>query len=91
MLISAAKMALSALEASSTTIKLAIAAGLAIAVVTIYGLWHHEVFHAGYTKALADIAAEDSQAIERATGMRATWQACRARNGRWDQATGACQ
>jgi hypothetical protein len=85
-----AKLALTALEASGLLTKILIGLGLLAAALTAYGIWHHEVYREGYTRALADIAAEDSRAIARATQFRQTWRECRDRGGRWDQSKGTC-
>jgi hypothetical protein len=84
------KMALSALGTTSLLTKALIALGLVAALVTAYGAWHHQVYREGYTRALSDIAAEDSRAIARATQLRSTWRECRDRNGHWDQSRGSC-
>lgn len=84
------KMAMTALSGAGLLTKLIIALGLAGALLTAYGVWHHKVYQKGYVRALADIAAEDAGAINRATSMRQTWRDCRDRGGRWDQSEGRC-
>ncbi|QDW38998.1 hypothetical protein FFI89_018715 [Bradyrhizobium sp. KBS0727] len=81
---------LALLEAGGIVAKLIAAGALVAALAIAYGVWHHKVYHAGYARALSDIAAEDAGAIKRATDMRKTWRSCRDRNGVWDQATGRC-
>jgi len=81
----------SALSATGLVTKLIMAGVLVASLLAAYGLWHHKVYRDGYTRALSDIAAEDSRAIGRATQLRQTWQVCRDRNGQWDQSTGKCK
>lgn len=57
---------------------------------TLYGVWHYKVYQRGYQRALADIAAEDARAIERAKAMRQGWRECRDRGGIWNQSEGKC-
>lgn len=84
------KAALGALNAAGLVTKLVLALGLAGSLLIAYGVWHHKIYRAGYIRALADIAAEDSRAINRATDLRKTWRDCRDRGGHWDQSRGAC-
>lgn len=79
-----------ALGATGLIVKLGMGVGLVVALAIAYGVWHHKVFKEGYTRALFDIAAEDTAAIKRATDLRATWKTCRDRGGKWDQSAGTC-
>lgn len=84
------KGALALLQASGLVTKLIVAASIAAAALVAYGVWHHKVYRAGYDRALADIAAEDKRAIERASEGREIWLQCRKRGGRWIQSEGRC-
>ncbi len=59
-------------------------------VVAIYGVWHYKVYQSGYTRALADIAAQDERAITQAETKRAIFKQCRAAGKRWDHVEGRC-
>lgn len=58
---------------------------------TIYGIWHYKIWSRGYARAIADIAAEDTGAINAATQKRSTFLDCRSRGLRWDTGTGECK
>lgn len=83
-------LAFKAFGAAGLLTKLITIGVLLASLLTAYGVWHHKVYRSGYTRAIADIAAEDEKAIARATEKRSVWSDCRARNGRWDQSTGTC-
>ncbi len=61
-----------------------------LSTVGAYWVGHHGEYGRGHKAALAEIAAEDSAAIGRATEMRKTWRGCRDRGGHWDQTEGTC-
>jgi hypothetical protein len=63
---------------------------LAVALLAAYGVWHHKVYRSGYDRAISDIAAADTKAVQRATTARSAFKACRDSGRRWDQATGTC-
>ncbi|WP_441280071.1 hypothetical protein [Bradyrhizobium sp. 63_E2_N1_3] len=77
-------------KAASWGVRIAAVVGPIVVVGAAYGVWHHQVYRAGYVRALADIAAEDERAIGKATELRATWRACLDRGGRWIQSEGKC-
>jgi hypothetical protein len=84
------KLAMTAISGSSLLIKIALAVGLAAAVLAAYGVWHHKVYRSGYDRAISDIAAADAKAIGRAQQARAVWKNCRDSGKRWNQETGTC-
>lgn len=89
--IAGAKAALTALETAATGMKWLIVAGIALALVAIYGLWHHQVYQSGVNDTIAGIAREDKRLVDRAWEARGKWQACRDLGRSWDQTTGRCQ
>ncbi len=82
---------LNAVGAAGLLTKLAVAAGLAAALLAGYGVWHHHVDQGGYQRALADIARADSGAVSRATSYRNNFKECRAAGKGWDQTSGECR
>ena len=85
------------IQAIGTAIKLfgvgkslAVTGAVLLMLSAAYGVWHYKVYQRGYQRALADIAAEDRQAIAGATELRKTFRACRERAGRWIQSEGKC-
>jgi fatty acid desaturase len=84
------RAAMAALSAAGLLTKLLVAAGLVVALLTAYGVWHHKVYQSGYVRAIADIAAEDKRAVDRAIAARSAWKDCRAAGRRWDQVEGRC-
>lgn len=63
---------------------------LAASLLAAYGIWHHKVYRKGYDRAIADIAAADAKAVQRATAARNVFKTCRESGRKWDQATGTC-
>lgn len=63
---------------------------LAAALLAAYGVWHHKVYRSGYDRAISDIAAADTKAVQRATTARAAFKTCRDAGRKWDQAAGTC-
>lgn len=63
---------------------------LAAALLTAYGVWHHKVYRSGYDRAISDIAAADTRAVQRATAARSAFKTCRDSGRKWDQAAGTC-
>lgn len=47
-------------------------------------------FNKGYNAAIADIAAENKEAVDAANKARQTVRDCNARGGGWDQSRGLC-
>lgn len=86
-----AKLALTALEASGMLMKLAVAAGLVVAMLAAYGVWHHKVYSQGWYAALASIARQDEKTIAKATEFRNAFKTCRSDGKSWDQTTGGCR
>lgn len=82
---------LSAINLLSVGTRLGILAGLVLALITAYGVWHHRVYAAGYQSALADVARADAKAVARAQSYRAALRECQASGRGWDQTTGRCQ
>lgn len=80
-----------ALGGAGLVTKLGIAAGLVVALLAGYGVWHHKVYANGYRAALADIARADNRAVGRATQYRQAFKNCRADGKAWDVTTGACR
>lgn len=66
-------------------------AAFVLSALGAYWCGYHGEYNKGYDGALAKIAAEDSDAIQRATEMRSVWKECRAHNGEWNQSTGECK
>jgi disulfide bond formation protein DsbB len=95
MISSAAAALLSRFGALSGLSKILIVLGVAVVVAGtitgVYASWHHQVFRAGYDRAMLDIARADAKAIGRASDLRNTWRACRDADRAWDQTTGKCQ
>ncbi len=56
-----------------------------------YWYGRHGEYERGHTAAIAEIAAEDAQAIARAVEKRNAWKECRTNSGTWDQTTGECK
>lgn len=75
----------------SWTTKLILVGGLALSLVTAYGVWHHKVYRAGYEAAIAAIAREDSRAIKRALEARGKLKDCQDLQRHWNQSTGRCE
>jgi hypothetical protein len=71
--------------------RLATFAGLALALVTTYGIWHHKVYMKGWDAHEAAIVREDKRAIDAALAKRSVFNDCRDRGLRWDQSTGQCE
>lgn len=84
------KGAIGLLEATHWLTKLLVAVGLIGAVVTAYGVWHHEVYESGVKDTIAGIARADQKLIERASAARGKWKECHEQNRGWDQTTGRC-
>lgn len=84
------KGAMALLNATGLVGKLIAAGVLVASMLTLYGIWHHKVYHSGYITALADIARQDSRAVGKATEFRNAFKACREQSKKWDQTTGAC-
>ncbi|MCP1832849.1 hypothetical protein [Bradyrhizobium sp. USDA 4545] len=91
MIIGYAKAAIAFLETAGTSLKWLIVAGIAIALVTIYGIWHHQIYQSGVNDTIAGIAREDKGWVDRAWEARSKLQACKALGRGWDQTTGRCQ
>lgn len=66
-----------------------IAAG-ALALVALYGVWHHKVYQSGYDAAISDVAAENQGAINAAEDLKGKRRACIARGGAWSVVDGVC-
>ena len=90
MILGYAKAALTFLEAAGILTKLAIAAGLVVATLAAYGVWHHKVYQSGVHDTLVAIARADAKVIARATEYRNAWKNCRALEKKWDQTIGGC-
>lgn len=84
------RTAINALGAAGFLTKLLVGLGIAAGLLAGYGVWHHKVYQSGYTRALADIAAQDERAITQAETKRAIFKQCRAAGKRWDQVEGRC-
>ncbi len=84
------RAAASALGAAGLLTKVLVGLGLVAALLTAYGVWHHKIYRSGYDRAIADIAAEDKKAVDRAIAARSVWKDCRAAGRRWDQVEGRC-
>lgn len=70
--------------------KLIAVGSLILVIVAAYGVWHHKIYQKGYDRAIADIAAQDAKAIERAQRARGIYKLCEESGRRWDTATGTC-
>jgi hypothetical protein len=68
-----------------------IAAAFVCIALGSYWYGRHGEYDKGHTAAVAEIAAEDAQALARATEKRAEWKKCRTNNGTWNQSTGECK
>jgi hypothetical protein len=89
-MIAYAKAALTALEAAGLLTKVLVALGLVGALLTAYGVWHHQVYESGVRDTIAGIAREDAKWIDRAVKARSKWKDCHDQNRGWDQTTGRC-
>lgn len=90
-IIASAKAALTAIEAANATLRWVAIAGIAVGLVAVYAIWHHEVYQSGVDDTIAKIAREDKALVDRAWEARGQWQACRDLKRGWDQTTGKCQ
>lgn len=65
----------------------------ALVAVALGSFWYGREgqYDKGHAAAIAAIASEDAATIASALTKRNVWKECRARNGAWDQATGACK
>jgi hypothetical protein len=85
------RAAMTALGAAGLLTKVLVGLGLVAALLTAYGIWHHQIYQSGYDRALSDIARNDSKAVGRASNLRTTYETCNDRKGSWDQTTGRCR
>ena len=85
------RMGLSALSTAGLLTKLLVAAGVVVALLTAYGVWHHKVYQSGVDDTIARIAANDARLVDRAFKARAKLKDCQAQGRAWDQSTGACR
>ena len=84
------RMGLQLLQASGLVTKLLLAAGLGVALLTAYGVWHHRVYQQGVNDTLAGIAREDAKWIKRALDARGKLKDCADLGRHWDQTEGRC-
>lgn len=84
------KLAMTAFGGAGLLTKLITVGVLAAALLAAYGVWHHKVYRSGYDRAISDIAAADTKAVQRATTARSAFKTCRESGRQWDQATGTC-
>ena|SRR6266851_5426563 len=68
---------------------LLVAAFVAVALGS-YWYGRHGEYDKGHTAAVAEIAAEDANAIKNALDARNVWKECQTKNGTWNQSTGEC-
>jgi len=73
------------------TLKLVIAGVVALAFVAAFAWWSEHRFNKGYNSAVADIAAQDKEAVDAVNSARDAMRECRATGGVWSQAGGNCQ
>lgn len=66
-----------------------IAAAVA-ALIVGYGVWHHKVYQKGYDAAIADVAAENKEAVDAAKALQDKRHACIAAGGSWSVVDGVC-
>ena len=78
-------------RALSLKLRIVVVAGVVVATLTGYGVWHHKVFNSGWNAAIAAIAAQDRRAIDAARSARANWRACVDSDGVWNASTGQCR
>jgi hypothetical protein len=83
--------ALLAWKAASWGLRIAAIVGPIVVGGIAYGVWHHKVYQGGVDDTIAKIARNDAKTVARASKLRDVYETCAARNGRWDQTTGACR
>ena len=84
------KLAIGALSGAGLLTKLIVAGGLALSLLTAYGVWHYKVYQNGVTDTIAAIAREDQRLINRALEARGKLKECKDAGRPWDQTTGGC-
>ena len=85
------RTAMTALSAAGLLTKLAMGAGAVVALLAVYGVWHHQVYQRGVDDAVAQIARNDARLVARAVAARAKLKECQIGGMSWDQTTGACR
>lgn len=70
--------------------KLAVAGALLAAIAGAYSAWHYTIYSRGYDAAIADIAAENKEAVDAADKVRSQVRDCFDGGGDWDVVGRVC-
>lgn len=84
------QLAFAAFSATSFLTKAIMIGGLALSLLTAYGVWHHSIYQHGVDDTIAKIARGDTATIKKAQAGRNTYAACRAAGKLWDQGGNRC-